>query len=360
MKGLEAKDSTTDELLRPFLVSTNEAERESLLARIISEQARPVIKSIIKAKLRVSFNHSDGSHLNQDALEIGGDIESTLLSELQSLKNLSGQKTINNFQGYVAVVTFNACSNYLRRKYPRRHNLKNRLRYLLTHRSDYALWESAGGDWLCGESARRGEQRNPDADNHLQALVENPARFTRSRLHALSPARLELAEQLSLIFKELSGPVELDELATAVSHLQGIQEERAEQSSNDENEEGDAASTLADTREGVETAFDRKIYLEKLWSEIRELPVRQRAAVLLNLKDAQGNSMVEMFPITGIASIRQIAAALEIPAQEFALLWAKLPLDDNAIAEMLGITRQQVINLRKSARDRLARRLRDY
>src|SRR4029079_4859469 len=102
---------------------------------------------------------------------------------------------------------------------------------------------------------------------------------------------------------------------------------------------------------------DRKSYLEKLWSEIRELPQRQRAAILLNLKDSQGNSMIEMLPVTGIASIRQIAETLEIRAEDFAGLWNKLPLDDNQIAERLGITRQQVINLRKSARDRLARRL---
>jgi len=35
-----------------------------------------------------------------------------------------------------------------------------------------------------------------------------------------------------------------------------------------------------------------------------------------------------------------------------------LPLEDAAIAERLGLTRQQVINLRKSARARLARRMR--
>jgi hypothetical protein len=40
-------------------------------------------------------------------------------------------------------------------------------------------------------------------------------------------------------------------------------------------------------------------------------------------------------------------------------LLTRLPLDDLTIAARLGLTRQQVINLRKSARLRLARRLRD-
>ena len=64
-----------------------------------------------------------------------------------------------------------------------------------------------------------------------------------------------------------------------------------------------------------------------------------------------------LIPITGIATIHQIAEALDIPAEQFAVLWNRLPLDDATIADHLGVTRQQVINLRKSARERLARRL---
>jgi hypothetical protein len=38
-------------------------------------------------------------------------------------------------------------------------------------------------------------------------------------------------------------------------------------------------------------------------------------------------------------------------------MWESLPLDDTAIADRLNLTRQQVINLRKAARMRLARRM---
>jgi hypothetical protein len=40
----------------------------------------------------------------------------------------------------------------------------------------------------------------------------------------------------------------------------------------------------------------------------------------------------------------------------FIALWNKLPMDDNGIAAFLRVTRQQVINFRKSAKERLARR----
>jgi hypothetical protein len=63
-----------------------------------------------------------------------------------------------------------------------------------------------------------------------------------------------------------------------------------------------------------------------------------------------------LLPATGIASIRQIAAALEIAVETFAGLWKRLPLEDREIASLLGVTRQKVINMRLAARQRLARR----
>jgi hypothetical protein len=51
---------------------------------------------------------------------------------------------------------------------------------------------------------------------------------------------------------------------------------------------------------------------------------------------------------------------LEISADEFAAVWNDLPIEDARIAELLGLTRQQVINARKSGRERLARRLKGF
>src|SRR5205085_6988337 len=96
---------------------------------------------------------------------------------------------------------------------------------------------------------------------------------------------------------------------------------------------------------------------DALWVEIQQLPVRQRVALLLGARDSSGQSAVAMFPAAGVATIEQIAAVLEIAHDELASFWPDLPLDDNSIAARLGGSRQQIINLRKSARDRLARRL---
>jgi hypothetical protein len=94
-----------------------------------------------------------------------------------------------------------------------------------------------------------------------------------------------------------------------------------------------------------------------LWSEILELPVRQRVALLLNLRDVTGDGVLWALPVTGIASLREIAAALDIAPLDMAAMWKGLPLDDQTIAARLGCTRQQVINLRMAARRRLTNRL---
>ena len=39
-----------------------------------------------------------------------------------------------------------------------------------------------------------------------------------------------------------------------------------------------------------------------------------------------------LLPLAGVASLREIAAALALPVEELARLWNALPLDDVAIA----------------------------
>jgi hypothetical protein len=88
-------------------------------------------------------------------------------------------------------------------------------------------------------------------------------------------------------------------------------------------------------------------YLGWLWNELVQLSVPQRTAFLLH------STVTPEFEICGIASIRNIAALLEISAEEMARLWDQIPVEDLVIATLLGQERQRVINLRRVARDRL-------
>ena len=151
--------------------------------------------------------------------------------------------------------------------------------------------------------------------------------------------------------------MELDELVRVLAALLQIRDQPL--ASTDEGEDAlgfAAAAGEADTAWRVE----KRIFLQRLWEELRQLPRNQRAALLLNLKDAEGRGCVGLFSVTGVATLRQMAEVLEMSADSFAELWNELPIEDSRIAELLGLTRQQVINARKSGRERLKRRLRGF
>lgn len=338
----------TDELLRPLLSAAKEDDSKRLLAELISKHAEPIIRRVIRQKLR-AWHSKPGDHLVRDAEDLFGEAIVQLLSRLRGLRENPAARPIGNFRNYVAVITYNAFNQSIRRSYPQRHYLKNRLRYLMTHQPGIAVWEAPDGQWLCGLAEWRGRSVTGSGD----------------RLHALDRAvvpletvqRGNLAELLDALFTRLNAPVEIDELVSTIGDWLGIKEQPPG-SDRDSDEADESLEQLPDPSASVAAKVEQRMYLERLWAEICLLPTRQRAALLLNLRDDQDHNVIALFPLTNAASFREIAEALAMPAEQLAELWNRLPLDDATIADSLGVTRQQVINLRKSARERLARRMR--
>ncbi|HKQ08471.1 MAG TPA: hypothetical protein VJ464_25345 [Blastocatellia bacterium] len=340
-----------DDILLPLVEAGDADEADTRLAAVLAEHAEPVIRGVVKNKLRVSLSPADGSAANQDALEIASDVQAALVTELRRLRSAESREPISDFRGYVAVLAFHACYRYLRRRNPERHSLKSKVRYILSHAPEFALWQDADGAWLCDTTARR-----RSATGAARARPDDEALSARLLSRLTDPAGTDLTDLLAAILGEAAGAMELDEIVSFVAALQGIRP-IAEQGEGDVEGEDRQRQGLADPRADVAAEVDHRLYLEHLWREIGELPPRQRLALLLNLRDAQGRDVIALLPITGVASLRQIADVLGIPAEEFAALWNDLPMDDARIAGRLGITRQQVINLRKSARERLMRRM---
>ena len=344
-----------DELLLPFLRAGDEAEAQRLLVVLLYEHATPVVYAVLGRKLRASLRGSDGREQNQDALDLAAEVRLDLIAELAGLKEGRHDRAIGNFRAYVAGVAYNACHRYLRRKYPERHSLKTRLRYLLTHHADFALWEAGEHALMCGRAAWAGRP-SAGADQLSPHDLAAPA---RARLGGRDARHAQLWEVAAAVLDAAGAPVELDELVNVVAELQGV-EERQPARDEDVEPTGARAERLADPGAGVAEELELRAYLARLWAEIGRLPQNQRAALLLNLRDAQGRDVTSLLPHTGVAGVRQIAEAVGLPAEEFAALWNELPLEDTCIAARLGLTRQQVINLRKSARARLGRRMREF
>jgi RNA polymerase sigma factor (sigma-70 family) len=332
-----------DALLLPYLEAADQSQAEVSLAGLISDVAEPVIRAILRKKLRAHFNSDSQGVEDQEAEDVRSNALVGLIARLRQLKQSPRDNPISNFKSYVAVITYHACYEHFRQKYPQRHGLKNRLRYLLTHNDGLAIWEGADRELVCGLASWK-EMGAGGAS--AQAAAPGKAEWEKN------PTKFLIA-----IFQRAGAPVELDELVSLVAQAAGIKD-GVENLDCGGRHVGSASEPAEARQDDFAGELDRRVYLERLWQQIRELPVRQRAALLLNLKDSQGGPIISLFPLTGIATIRDIADVLEIPAKEFARLWNELPMGDSAIAERLGLTRQQVINLRKSARERLIRRMR--
>jgi DNA-directed RNA polymerase specialized sigma24 family protein len=349
--------SAIDDRLRPLLTADGE-QFDALLQEVIEEHADPLIRKIIGAKVHVSSSEHH-NHFDSDAVEdLCQEAIVSLMAYLRTSWQDPADHCIKSFDEYVATVTFNVFKKYLRRKYPQRQKLKRQLYYLLTHRGDQlSLWkesyERIAG--LPGWQNVRPAQRHSNALDELNADEWNLA---KSRLHGRPLSRVPLDQLLVGLFEYLDHPLEFDLLVNTVSRLLKIKDQPNQ---NNFGEGEDGKDGKFDKGLSVEPSDPKRVNLQevlkRLWEEIKELPIRQRWALLCNLRDEHGDGLINALPLCGIASPQQIARTLEITLEELSELWDQFPLRDAEMGKRLGIGSQQVISLRKSARERLTRRM---
>jgi len=341
-----------DPLLLPFLQAPNDEEADAVLSQLISRHADPVVKKIVGYKFRVFFNENNRAQ-NDDAEDIHSETLVNLLTRLAELRVNPQLEVIRDFRSYVAVASYRACYEHLRRKYPQRFSLKNKLRYFLKHQDGFALWETADGEWLGGFS--KWQEQTRVETGQLSQLQDHFAEFEREMLPGGTAVGASLNDLLTGIFKWVGCAIELDDLVGLVADAWKIKDQPAREESN---EQKPGTETASDRRSIVDEVSERAM-LGRLWSEIVKMSRRHCASLLLNLKDERGGSALDLFLFTGVASFQQIAAAMGETEDWLAKIWNELPLEDTRIAERLGLIRQQVINLRKTARLRLAKHLKE-
>ncbi len=333
-----------DELLTNWWQASDAAEAEQRLAQILTHEIEPLIAGVIRFKLRLAPAAPEAEDLKQESL-------AELLNELNKCRRTA--QPIGDLRALAATITYRTCYRWLRGQTPQRNALRNRLQYVLTHKSQLALWTNKLNQWLSGLAEWRGRNECAGAAE-LQRMRETGALL---RWNGRGQGDVtEFSNFLTALFTRIGLPIEMDDLMRLAGGLLQIRDEATVSATTEDG--GELAGLVAP--DDVAWQVEKRIFLQRLWDELLLLPVAQRAALLLNLRDANGQGCIALFPATGIAGLPQLAAALEIPLDRFALLWNQLPLDDAAIGELLKLTRQQVINLRKSARERLARRLKGF
>lgn len=341
-----------DTLLEPLLLEASDERADELLLRLITVHAEPVIKGVIRYKLRLSASRATQQ---AEADDLYQEVILQFLGQLRRFRELPGEHPIADLRGMAAVIAHRTCSGWMRRQFPERHALKNRLHYVLTRQRGLALWQNDDGKLVAGFAVWQ-EQKKLVTSAQFGQLTDREGLTTQIR-GLKSGKQQELADAVATIFNHIGSPIEFDELVSTLGALLGISDQPIESLAESE----DAFEFLPASQEpDLAWQVEKRFFLQRLWEELQQLPLNQRAALLLNLKDPSGGGCITLFPATGIATLRQLAVVLEISPDSFAELWNELPLEDTKIAELLKLTRQQVINARKSGRERLARRLKGF
>lgn len=345
---MSMKPTEMDSLLLPYLQAVAEEEAGRQVEKLMTEHAVPLINHIVSRKLGFSprWRLDDGA-------DIRGEILLQLLHRLRTLRANPAAIPIADFRAYVVVTSYRGCAAYLRQRYPQRWRLMNRLQYLLTSQPQFGLWRNENEEWFAGLAGWDDEfsVRRWFGSERIQRVLNDSL---PAQLHSIPDAtlrRVSAVEQMTALLTWADSFIALDDLVTIFSHWWHVQDDTM---SIDDTIESFGLST------NLETQVEQRMYLQKLWVEIKELPVRQRQALLLNLRNGSAQSALMLLPALQIAGVRQIAAALEMPAEALAEIWGQLPFDDMRVAAQINVTRRQVINLRVAARERLLRRMRDW
>ncbi len=308
-----------DALLEPWLQARQDVEEECLAGLI--ENAEPVIRRVVASRLAGSWDDID---------DVCSEARLELLLYLRRMKADPEGRGIGEFSAYVASLAINTCNHYFRRRRPGLARLRKQIRHLLQHDPSFQL-----GQFSCGLS------RWPQ--NMSRAYPQSAAGIQGDR---------DLAVLLTRILEHVGAPIAFETLVELAATIWRIAPDPLASSDPLDPETTPASAPHPDI------SIDQRRDAARLWQEIGELPRGQRVALLLNLRDGPGNSVLSMFPLLGIANLPEIADRLGMTENELAKIWNELPWDDNAIGRLLNCPRQQVINLRMAGRKRLANRMR--
>jgi DNA-directed RNA polymerase specialized sigma24 family protein len=321
-----------DSRLGVFLNAADEDDRNDALARIIRSHVQPIAGRAVSA-----YSHGEFPISPQDEDDVVADVTLRMIRKLRGALVLE-EESVQNVEAYVVTLTRNALRDLMRRRSPNRTRVRSRLRYILSHDPRLGLWNNEGVV-VAGRA------------NWVDALPLDVDDQATERLTRTLPAAERLAaDALVQLFAAVGGPLRFSQILTIFNGLWNV---------------ADHAVVATDHFPALEAApaenrLEVQEYLAALWREIVALPRDQRRALLLNLRAPGSENATVLFVAAGVAPFDAIAEALEMTPDRLTAIWEQLPLDDLTIASHLAVTRQQVINLRKSARERLVRRMSSY
>ncbi len=354
-------------LLQRCLDCPDNARFHQLLEKLVRDHATPLFRSAIAAKLsdteeresvygEATKRFADKVTLLRARRGHGLPLHSDPKIAEARKKLAESSADIREFGPFCRMLARQAFSDYLEEKRPERRRLGHRLRFLFEHQPTLIKW-SAEGEVVCGWSEWRQAGATVKASSRLVQLEKEPKHVAEEVLKGQHPDQVRLAFLVGSLLLWIGHPIPFQTLVDALIDILSLHEPvRASGfTSQDENDSSDAYSDIADPAQDVEQQLQARAALQLIWERIRVLPLAKRRALLLGMRGQNGESALKMMPSLHVAGHREIAEALEMPWEEFAKLWAELPLDDARIAQLAQTTANNVRVQRHDARERLAK-----
>jgi hypothetical protein len=260
---------------------------------------------------------------------------------------------IKNLRAYVGAITRNACTDFLRRKYPGRHSLDLGLRAFFESSTDYGCWrvpvDRLTTEWHCGHLSLA----NPESGRHrlllIAADIELQAVFRRTL------DGMKRSQAVSALLDIASSPVRYSELLTFLADFWDVE---APFRASDFEQVSFRVSKPYVVGIQPEESANLIGMLQTLWPLIVQLSQPQAAVVLLKLPEYKGISFLEAFVYYDIADWDEIARLTKISTRVLDSLVGDLPLTDRQIAALIDVTEDSVPRMRQDARIRLNRLMR--
>lgn len=341
MKEREStKEVEFDQLLREYKESSDEDRAQEML-NLLLLYARPVIEGILSGKFNCHVQLDKTSRF-PEADAIYGIINNRLWQKLCSLKTAPQENHIDHYLAYVGAVANNAFRDYLREKNKQRRKLKDSLRYLLdgrNNKSPFVWWYDKDKRLLSGLVEWRDGKRPFVRTRHYLRLVEDPLDMMRTALSDEEASSRSLLDLMQAIYFWVDGPVQFDDLVMVIAELKGIKAEIfthgevVESGSDDTADDKRSLSAgesfltrIPDPRPSTQERLERGELITAIWERILRLPPQGRLDFVLKKLDIIDEIMRE-----GVATIYEVAAALEVSAEELGAVFDREAADKDGL-----------------------------
>lgn len=146
MRDLSRLLSINDPVLAPLIQAAGEEEQRIALEAIVVNEARPVVTRVLKR-----YRSTDRLLHGDDMDDVASLALLRLVQRLQAART-DASEAVTRLDDFAATLAYNAAYDFLRRRFPARTRLKNRVRYMLTRDQRFRTWNDSRGP-ACGAAS---------------------------------------------------------------------------------------------------------------------------------------------------------------------------------------------------------------